>query len=169
MTPRAKIITINRNETIGPLLLDRLHKVGRMFLPVIDKDLDHIIGVLNVHSLMPLNPALKEVGEAMNPRLFYIHQDQPLAALIAAFLRTGQHLFIVINDSEEAVGIITIEDVLRQLVGSEEPRHNLEYEDPHAIAKSGATASLSTPGSQSPPLSEASSLANSEEEHPGKG
>jgi CBS domain containing-hemolysin-like protein len=53
----------------------------------------------------------------MKPRVLYIREDQTLQHALAAFLRTHHHLFIVVNEFRETVGLVTLEDVIEALLG----------------------------------------------------
>lgn len=118
MTPRSVIDSINKSEFLGPLTLDELHKTGHTRLPVIDGDIDHVIGTLHMQSLLALDIKRSVTAEkAMEPRVFYIRQDQTLQHALAAFLRTHHHLFIVVNEFRETVGLLTLEDVIEALLG----------------------------------------------------
>lgn len=118
MTPRSVIDSISKKEFLGPLTLDDLHKTGHSRLPVIDEDIDHVIGILHAQSLLTLDTKKSVTAEkAMEPRVFYIKQDQTLPHALAAFLRTHHHLFIVVNEFRETVGLITLEDVIEAMLG----------------------------------------------------
>jgi CBS domain containing-hemolysin-like protein len=118
MHPRSKIDSIGAKELLGPLVLDALHKTGHTRFPVVDKDIDHVIGVLHVRDLLSLDTKRSLTAEkAMEPRVFYIHQDQTLHHALMAFLRTYHHLFIVVNDDQETVGILSLEDTIETLIG----------------------------------------------------
>lgn len=118
MTPRGVIDSIEKKELLGPLVLDDLHKTGHSRFPVIDNDIDHIIGMLYVQDLLSLDIKKSTTAEkAMDPRVYYIHEQQTLQHALAAFLRTHHHLFIVVNEFQETVGIISLEDVLEALIG----------------------------------------------------
>jgi CBS domain containing-hemolysin-like protein len=118
MTPRSVITTISKSEFLGPLILDELHKTGHSRLPVIDSDIDHVIGILQLQSLLALDNKRSVTAEkAMEPRVFYIREDQTLQHALSAFLRTHHHLFIVINQYRETVGLLTLEDVIEALLG----------------------------------------------------
>ncbi|HEV7952370.1 MAG TPA: CBS domain-containing protein [Candidatus Saccharimonadales bacterium] len=118
MRPRGKIDTIGAKELLGPLVLDDLHKTGHTRFPVVDKDIDHVIGVLHVRDLLSLDTKRSVTAEkAMEPRVFYIHQDQTLHHALMAFLRTYHHLFIVVNEDQETVGILSLEDTIEALIG----------------------------------------------------
>lgn len=118
MTPSSVVDTINKSEFLGPLTLDKLHKTGHSRLPVIDGDINHIIGILHLQSLLALDVKRSVTAEkAMEPRVFYIREDQTLQHALAAFLRMHHHLFIVVNEYRETVGLLTLEDVIEALLG----------------------------------------------------
>jgi CBS domain containing-hemolysin-like protein len=118
MTPKSMIDTISKSEFLGPLMLDELHKLGHSRLPVIDGDIDHVVGVLHLKSLLALDLKKSVTAEkAMEPRVFYIKHDQRLQHALAAFLRTHHHLFVVVNEYRETVGLLTLEDTVEALLG----------------------------------------------------
>lgn len=118
MTPRGVIDTIAKDETVGPLTLDELHKSGHSRFPVIDGDIDHVVGVLHIKELLTLgDKTTKTAADAMERRVYYINQDQTLDHALAAFIKTRHHLFIVVNGYRETAGILTLEDVMEALLG----------------------------------------------------
>lgn len=118
MTPRGDIASIDKKELLGPLVLDDLHKTGHSRFPVTDGTIDQIVGMLYVHNLLTLDTKRSPtVEKAMEPRVFYIRDDQTLSHALAAFLRTHHHLFIVINQQRETVGLLSLEDVVEALLG----------------------------------------------------
>jgi CBS domain containing-hemolysin-like protein len=74
----------------------------------------------------------------MNARLTYVHEDFSLYQTLQAFLKTKQHLFLVVNSFEELVGIITIEDVLEQMIGRAIVDEFDRYDDMRAVAAAAA-------------------------------
>lgn len=120
MTPRGVVETIAKGEVIGPLVLDQLHRTGHSRFPVIDGDIDHVVGVLHIKDLLTLGKKETETAErAMEKRVFYINQDQTLDHALAAFIKTRHHLFVVVNGYRETAGILTLEDVMEALLGRE--------------------------------------------------
>jgi CBS domain containing-hemolysin-like protein len=118
MTPRGVIETISKDELIGPLTLDELHRTGFSRFPVIDGDIDHVVGILHIKELLTVGTKDSETaGQAMEKRVYYINQDQSLEHALAAFIKTRHHLFVVVNGYRETAGIITLEDVIESLLG----------------------------------------------------
>lgn len=135
MTPRSMIDYIKKSEFLGPLTLDDLHKKGRSKLPVIDGDIDHIIGILNIKNLLALDVKRSTTAEkAMDPKVCYIREDQNLQHALAAFLRTKHHLFVVVNEFRETVGLLALEDVIEALLGRKIIDEFDAYEDLRAVA-----------------------------------
>ncbi|MFZ1250191.1 MAG: CBS domain-containing protein [Candidatus Microsaccharimonas sp.] len=136
MSPRSVIDFIKGSEFLGPLVLDELHSIGHSRLPVIADDLDHVIGILHLRDLLSLDVKRSTTAEkAMEAKVYYIHEDDSLEHTLAAFLKTRHHLFIVINQNRETVGLLTIEDVLEALIG----RHIVDEDDIHADLRAVAT------------------------------
>jgi len=138
MTPRSMIESINKEEVLGPLVLDDLHKKGYSRFPVIENDVDHVIGVLHLRDVLTLDASKKHATSraesAMEPRVFYIHEEQTLEHALNAFIKTHHHLFIVVNQYRETVGLLTLEDVTEALLGREIVDEFDEHEDLRSVA-----------------------------------
>lgn len=136
MTPRSVIKSVRKDEFLGPLVLSELHTFGHSRLPVIDGDLDHIIGMLHLRDLLSLDSKRSTtVQKAMEPKVYYIHQDDTLEHALSAFLRVRHHLFIVINDSRETVGLLSLEDVVEALIGRQIVDEDDIHTDLRAVAE----------------------------------
>lgn len=147
MTPRTVIDFIEKTEFLGPLVLHELSSLGHSRLPVIDKDLNQVVGILHLRDLLSLGTKTSMTAEkAMEHKVYYIHEADTLEHALAAFLRTRHHLFIVINDERETVGLLTLEDVLEALIG----RHIVDEDDLHddlrAVAKREGRSNNTAPG-----------------------
>lgn len=120
MVPRDQIVCVGAGETVGPVLLDRLHKSGHNIYPVVKKDLDHLQGLLYMHDIMAPHPDLKTVKDALRPTVHYLPADAPLSAVLGASLQSGRQLFIVVGDNN-IQGLITLRDALGSLLGAAPP------------------------------------------------
>ena len=136
MTPVSVMDVIDAHESLGPLVLDSLHKTGHSRFPVIDQDVHHVVGILYLHDIINLKSAKSTVKEAMDPRVHYIHEKQSLERALHGFLKTHRHLFVVVNDYRETVGVLTLEDVLETLLGKKIVDEFDQYDDLRAVAES---------------------------------
>ena len=119
MTPRSMIESVPMNELLGPLVLDDLHKKGYSRFPVIDGDIDHVVGMLRIQDLLTIDRKAKShrAETVMSKDVYYIRENQTLQHALAAFLKTQHHLFIVVNEFRETVGLLSLEDVIEALLG----------------------------------------------------
>lgn len=135
MTPRSAVDTIKQGEFMGPLKLDELHKTGHSRLPVIDGDIDHVVGILHLRELLNLDIKKSTTAEkAMESKVYYIKEDQTLEHALKSFIRTHHHLFIVVNEYRETTGILTLEDVVEQLIGQKIVDEFDSHDDLRAVA-----------------------------------
>ena len=120
MTPRSMIEAVKHSEVLGPVTLDELHQKGHSRIPVYNGDLDHVVGVLYMRDLLVIDGSKRHsrtAEKAMHPKVYYIKENQNLAQALAAFLKTHHHMFIVVNEFRETVGLLTLEDVIEKLIG----------------------------------------------------
>ena len=136
MTPRSMMEAIGANELLGPLVLDDLHKTGHSHFPVFDGDIDHIVGMLHIHTLFNLgDKKSKTARSVMEPKVLYIHEEQPLNDALSACIKHRRHLLVVINEFRETVGVITIEDAVEQLIGRKIVDEFAEHDDLRKVAE----------------------------------
>jgi len=137
LTPKRVMKAVAASESIGPVLMDELSRSGHSRFPVYDQQHDHIVGILYLHDLVGARQTGK-VSEVMSTKLTYVHEDFSLHQTLQVFLKTKQHLFLVVNSFEELVGIITIEDVLEQMLGKQIVDEFDRYDDLRAVAAKAA-------------------------------
>jgi CBS domain containing-hemolysin-like protein len=126
LTPRTQVVGLSLDAKWADIMtIVQEHKYSRY--PVYDKGLDNIVGVFFAKTLF--NPAL-----AAHPGAFVLSQHLkkalfvPEAAkatdLLADFQRKRTHLAIVVDEHGGTAGILTLEDVLEELVGDIEDEHD---------------------------------------------
>lgn len=117
MTPRRIVALVNEADQVGPILMNELHKSGHSRFPVVSKnDPEVLVGTLYLHDLVG-DKKSGSVATHMSPKVYFVHEELTLSHALDAFIKTKHHLFIVVNNFEEFVGILTIEDVIEQLLG----------------------------------------------------
>lgn len=136
MTPADKIVSVPKAEVLGPLVLDDLHKTGLSRFPVVGDGLSDIIGILHIRDLLTVKSgsSTTTAEQAMEPRVYYVHESQPLSQALAAFIKSRHHLFVVVNDEQETVGLISLEDVMEALLGRAIEDEFDAHENPRAVA-----------------------------------
>ena len=137
--PRRIVTTVQYDDTIGPILMDELHKSGHSRFPVLEGKPERIVGILHVEDLLNAKDGGR-VSTLMRRPVSYVHEDFGLDKVLHAFFKTHNHLFVVVNEFEEFVGIITIEDIIKQIIGSPILDEFDNYTDLRAVAAAAAKA-----------------------------
>lgn len=115
MTSRKLIKTVLASDTVGPILIDEVHKSGQDHALVRESRKGPFVGTLAFKQLdLQSTGKVKDIMEAT---IYYLHEGDSLSQALHAFFVTNRSLFIVINSFEEYVGILTIQNVLHQLLG----------------------------------------------------
>ncbi len=133
MTPTRVVTFVKEDDSIGPLLLDELHKSGFSRFPVQSNSGHDIVGTLYLRALVDKGIKGKVAG-VMSKRVYYVNEAQTLPHVLRAFLKTKHHLFVVVNEFEEVSGVITIEDVIEQLIGKKIVDEFDKYDDLREVA-----------------------------------
>ncbi len=132
LTSRKLIETVVATETVGPILIDELHKSGQDYVLVKDKPKGMIVGSLELKNLGIHSDGT--VADHMDSKIYYVHENDSLSEALHAFYLTNSPLFVAVNDFEEYVGIISVENILKQLLGHIPGDDFDEYADVAAVA-----------------------------------
>ena len=133
LVPRRLVTSVSIDDSVGPILMGEVHKSGHSRFPVYDGNKDNIVGILYLRDIL----SQKEGGlvkKSVHKDIVYIHEEQSLFDVLNATIKVRQHLFIVVNSFEEYIGIISIEDVLEQIIGHQIVDEFDQYEDLRAVA-----------------------------------
>lgn len=121
MTPLRTVRVVSEDEAIGPMLMDELHKTGFSRFPVTKGSAKspppEIVGTLYLRDLIGYEDKGK-IKDLMEKGAHFINETQTLRDVLTAFIKTRRHLFIVVNNFEETVGVVSLEDVLEQALGT---------------------------------------------------
>ncbi|MEM5528844.1 transporter associated domain-containing protein [Gammaproteobacteria bacterium AS21] len=128
MVPRSKMVIIEADQTIKEFLPTIISSAHSRF-PVVGKNPDEIIGVLLAKDLLPSlllddNDPEFTIRDQLRTVTF-IPESKRLNTLLKEFRTTRSHLAIVVDEYGGIAGLITIEDVLEQIVGEIEDEHDL--------------------------------------------
>jgi len=117
MTPRNKMIAVSADSKIKEIA-GVFHSKGYARLPVYKENLDHIKGFVHVIDAQEamLGKENRLVSSIIRPILF-VPESKKLDSLLKFFQRRRQHIAIVVNQFGTNVGLVTLEDVLEEIVG----------------------------------------------------
>ena len=128
MIPRIQMVVIPRDAelaTIFPLVIESAHSR----FPVIDEDRSEVVGVLMAKDLLmhSRKDETLKVEQIMRKAAF-VPDSKRLNVLLNEFRANRNHMAIVIDEYGASAGLVTIEDVLEQIVGEIEDEHDVEEE-----------------------------------------
>jgi magnesium and cobalt transporter len=133
MVPRSQmdVIDIEQSpEQFIPFVLKTAHSR----FPVIEGDRDHVIGILLAKDLLRHYAEDDfEVRDMLRPAVF-IPESKRLNVLLRDFRANRNHIAIIVDEYGGVAGLVTIEDVLEQIVGDIEDEHDQDKEEDHITA-----------------------------------
>jgi magnesium and cobalt transporter len=132
MVPRAQIVMLSAESTL-PDLLAVVVESGHSRFPVHGEDKDDILGILLAKDLLQFFGAAAhfDIRTIIRPAVL-IPESMRLNVLLAEFRLSRNHMALVVNEYGGVAGLITIEDVLEQIVGEIDDEHDDE-EDPELM------------------------------------
>ncbi len=134
MTPSRMIKRVSVVDMIGPVLMGELHDSGHSRFPVFQDNENHIVGTLYLRDAITAKSG-GFVKDILRKEVFYVNETQSLARVLDAFIKTKHHLFLVVNNFEEIVGLITLEDIIEQILGKQIIDEFDQYDDLRAVAQ----------------------------------
>jgi len=135
MTPRTVVYTVESSRKIDSNLLDNLKNSGYSRFPVYRGKIDNIVGILYLRQLLGEKIIGKTIGQVMDKKVLFIDERKNLDDAFLAFLRTHHHLFIVHDEFNALSGIVTLEDVLEEIISDEIVDETDLYRDLRKVAK----------------------------------
>ena len=133
MTPRRMIKMVKSEDSIGPVLLSELHESGHSRFPVYTGKQDNIVGILYLHDLLEIKDK-RRVSELMKSRVYYVNEELKLGHDLQAISKTKHHMIVVLYHFLDVEGVISIEDILGQIIGQPIMDEFDKYEDLRAVA-----------------------------------
>ncbi|NNJ09711.1 HlyC/CorC family transporter [Chloroflexales bacterium ZM16-3] len=118
MTPRHDVEMLDADATLGAVI-DELLSSGYSRFPIYEDSPDKIIGTVHVRDLLMLYRRQGEgalVREAVAPPL-YVPENSRASALLATFRKGRRHMALVVSELGGIEGVVTLEDVLEEIVG----------------------------------------------------
>ncbi|HEY4446268.1 MAG TPA: transporter associated domain-containing protein, partial [Steroidobacteraceae bacterium] len=137
MVPRSQMVFVERDEPPDKLV-ELVVESGHSRFPVIGEDRDQILGILLAKDLLRLQAAGNEsfeIREYMRPVVF-VPESKRLNVLLKEFRRSHNHIAMVVDEYGGVCGLVTIEDVIEQIVGEIDDEHDVE--DDQTIRKESA-------------------------------
>lgn len=128
MIPRSQMVVVRRDASPGELLPPVIES-GHSRFPVIGENRDDVIGILIAKDLLQYSSESSQsrfdMREVMRPALF-VPESKRLDVMLKEFRASRNHLAVVVDEYGGVAGMVTIEDVLEQIVGEIDDEHDVD-------------------------------------------
>jgi len=132
MIPRSQVVMVSRDASAEDTL-KLITEMAHSRFPVIDDDRDDVIGILLAKDLLAAVVSADkfdfDLKEIMRPAVF-IPESKRLNVLLREFRARRNHMAIVVDEYGGVAGMVTIENVLEQIVGEIEDEHDIDDDAP---------------------------------------
>jgi len=130
--PRAQVVAFDLHRSLAENL-DLARSCPHTRLPLVDGDLDHVVGVIHLKELLW---ALNDRGDRIDLRdlarpALLVPEMRLIQDLLLDFQKQKQHLALVVNEHGGVDGLVTLEDVLEELVGEIQDEFDREVQKLH--------------------------------------
>jgi CBS domain containing-hemolysin-like protein len=134
MTPRNDVVSLDLEESFEANVEKALASRHTRF-PLVRGHLDHAVGLIHIKELVPMmrdpNPDLLRIKRELTP----VPEMMPLEKLLTLFLSKHAHLAVVVDEFGGTVGMVTLENVLEELVGDIQDEFDTDQQEFRKINK----------------------------------
>ncbi|PUU93929.1 MAG: hypothetical protein CI947_740, partial [Halanaerobium sp.] len=127
MIPRIDMVCVEKNASLKELIKMGVEK-GHSRIPVFEESIDNIIGLIYIKDLLELLLEQKDdvdIEEFVKP-IYFIPEGKPINQLLSEMKDRKEHMAIVVDEYGGTSGLITIEDLLEEIVGDIQDEFDLE-------------------------------------------
>jgi Mg2+/Co2+ transporter CorB len=131
LVPRSDVDGINLDDSLAEIV-EQLRNNKRTRLPVFHSDINQVEAVLNTRQIRHLLPDASLTLEALlaaSHEPYFVPESTPLQLQLLNFHKQQRRLGMVVDEYGEVLGIVTLEDILEEIVGEFESQHSLD--NPH--------------------------------------
>jgi len=118
MVPRMDMVCVGKNTPIEKVL-SLVKEKGHSRIPVYDGNIDNIVSILFVKDLLPYMKGKKKIPELLDlgRPVYFVPESKMLYDLLRKFQRDRIHMAIVVDEYGGTAGLVTLEDVIEEIVG----------------------------------------------------
>jgi CBS domain containing-hemolysin-like protein len=138
MIPRTYVIAISKDSN-KEQILNAIIESGHSRIPVYSENIDQIIGILNAKDLLPLwLEGAESFGlEGILREPFFVPETKRINDLLNELRSKKSHLAVIVDEYGGTAGIVTIEDIVEEIIGEIRDEHDIE-EDPFIPQEDGS-------------------------------
>lgn len=116
LTPRVDVVAIYKNESVEEIQ-EKIFESGFSRFPVYDEDIDDIVGIINEKDFYKFVIHKKEPPTSIIKPVQFVSETIKISKLLKLLQQSKSHMAIVADEYGGTMGIVTLEDILEELVG----------------------------------------------------
>jgi CBS domain containing-hemolysin-like protein len=125
MVPRRDAVFLDVEQSFTECL-EIIHRTKHSRYPLCESSLEHVVGIVHIKDLVGVDPNLPvDLRKYARPP-HYVPETMPMSQLLRHFQRTHQLMALVVDEYGTIVGVVTLENVMEQIVGSVEDEFDTE-------------------------------------------
>lgn len=138
MTPAAEIVSFEVNAPVGEII-EAVIEEGYTRIPIYRESTDRIIGILHAKDLLKLCAGETQCEGDIETYLnqpYFISEDKPIVDLLREFQKSKIHMSVVMDEFGAVRGLVTLEDILEEIVGEIDDEYDVADDDFERIDES---------------------------------
>jgi CBS domain containing-hemolysin-like protein len=138
MTPTAEMVSAEEKTSV-PELIRLITEEGYTRIPIYRENQDHIIGILHAKDLLRICTLAPDEPMGLNEFLkppYFISENKPIVDLLREFQAKKAHIAIVTDEFGGVRGLVTLEDVIEEIVGEIDDEHDQDEQDLRVLDES---------------------------------
>jgi len=133
MVPRGGIISVEKNQSYSEIL-SIIESEGHSRMPVFEQNLDNALGFFHIKDFITVNQSNFNIGSILR-EVLYVAPQSPILDLLKRMRLSKIHMGLVVDEFGGVDGLVTIEDLVEEIVGEIEDEHDAEDLDELIISK----------------------------------
>jgi len=127
MVPRIDMVCVEKGVSLRELI-DLINSKGHTRIPLYDEKVDNILGIIHAKELLPFikNGSQKVDFVSLARPAMFVPESKPIDELLRDFQVEKQHMAIVVDEYGGTAGLITLEDVIEEIVGEIQDEYDIE-------------------------------------------
>ncbi len=135
MTPRTVVEQFRSDTVINKDFLEKVRNSAFSRFPIYEDSEDNIIGLLFASDLIGFSPSEKTLKEFTLRKPIFILESESLDNALTRFLKTRKHLFVVKDEFSSITGVLSLEDILEEILEQEIMDEKDKHADLRAVAR----------------------------------
>ena len=133
MVPRGGIISVEKNQSYSAIL-SIIESEGHSRMPVFEQNLDNVVGFFHIKDFITVNQSNFNISSILR-EVLYVAPQSPILDLLKRMRLSKIHMGLVVDEFGGVDGLVTIEDLVEEIVGEIEDEHDAEDLEELIISK----------------------------------